>query len=200
MLGALREALEPMKQAMARPLASLGVPPLAVTLGGLLLAVAAAHEIRRGDCPWAPWLALLAGSADLLDGAVARLQGRATPFGNYAEALVDRLVEIALLLGLSPLYPDLVPYALAGCLFISYCNPRVALVVATDNRDWRGVGDHVDRMVLLMVIYLVHSWHLQALARAGLLVLLLVTVVGSGQRLMYARKLIQEAGKGPEHS
>lgn len=200
MLGGLRSAVQPIKNALARPLAWLGVPPLAVTLAGLALAVTAAVELDGSHPLWAPWIALLSASADLLDGAVARLQGRATAFGNYAEALVDRLVEIALLIGLAHLYPTQVPYALAGCLFVSYCKPRVALVVETDNRDWPGVGDHVDRMVVLMLIYLAHSWRLRWLAGTGLWILVGLTVVGSLQRVLYAGKLIHDGGKGPTGS
>lgn len=42
----------------------------------------------------------LSGVADTLDGTVARLQGKSTPFGTVMDIVTDRLVEFALIIGL----------------------------------------------------------------------------------------------------
>ena len=196
MLGQLRKAFEPLKMAVARPLASIGTPPLLITALGLLLSLISAYLVRHHQPLWAPYLALAGASTDLIDGAVARLQGKVTPLGDYAEAITDRLVEITLFLGLAPFYPQWVPYALAASLFISYCKPRVALVIKADNHDWPGMGDHVDRMVFLLVAYLTHSWGWTGCTAGCLALLTLVATVGAGQRLIYARKLINEGSDG----
>ena len=192
MLGRLRESFEPAKNLLASPLARVGVHPLVITMMGLLFCMVASGLIGHRYACWAPYLALAGATTDLLDGPVARLQGKASAFGNYAEAIVDRLVEISLLLGLAPLYSQWVPYALAASLFVSYCKPRVALVVETDNRDWPGVGDHVDRMVCLLLAYFAHSWGWSTVTTGCLGLLTLLATVGAGQRLFYAHSLIEE--------
>ena len=85
----------------ARFLHALKLTPNAVTLLGFGLAVAAACLIGFG---WllAGGIVFLAGSGlDLMDGALARLTGTASPFGALMDSLFDRLSEAALFLGLA---------------------------------------------------------------------------------------------------
>jgi CDP-diacylglycerol--glycerol-3-phosphate 3-phosphatidyltransferase len=76
---------------LARPLHR--VPPIAITVLGVLLAADAvllAHPV-----PGAAAVAvLLAAVCDALDGAVAVVADRATPFGARADALADRLADL----------------------------------------------------------------------------------------------------------
>lgn len=79
---------------LAGPLVRLRVPPLAVTVAGLLCAVAAAGT--AGRWPWpALALVLLAVVADGLDGAVALLAARASAFGAVADKVADRVSDVA---------------------------------------------------------------------------------------------------------
>lgn len=48
---------------------------------------------------------VISGYLDALDGTVARMTGRATPFGAVLDILCDRLVEIAVVLGLYSIDP-----------------------------------------------------------------------------------------------
>jgi phosphatidylglycerophosphate synthase len=86
----------------ARPLARLRVPPDAVTALGLVTAAAAAGVARAGG----GWLfaaaALVVASAlvDSLDGAVAVLTERATPFGYVLDSVVDRCADLLYILAL----------------------------------------------------------------------------------------------------
>ena len=79
----------------------LGLTPNAVTLLGFGFAVAAACLVGFG------WLVaggavFLAGSGlDLMDGALARLTGKVSPFGALLDSVFDRLGEAALFLGLA---------------------------------------------------------------------------------------------------
>ncbi len=85
----------------ARFLRFLRLTPNAVTLLGFGVAVAAACLVGFG------WLlaggaVFLAGSAlDLMDGALAKLTGTASPFGALLDSVFDRLSEAALFLGLA---------------------------------------------------------------------------------------------------
>jgi phosphatidylglycerophosphate synthase len=74
---------------LARPLRR--VPPLAITVGGVLLAIGAVLV--------APWVALAlvvaAVLCDAMDGAVALASGRASAFGSIADKVADRIADTA---------------------------------------------------------------------------------------------------------
>ncbi len=140
-----------------------------------------------------PLAAALIGAAasltDFVDGAVARYQQRQSAWGNYLEAIVDRLVELILLLTLAPDLGPVVAWAIAASMFISYCKPRVALVVPADNHDWPGCGDHADRMVILLVSMALCQTSF-SLGKIGIALLSAISLLGSAQRLHYAYRLI----------
>ncbi len=78
--------------ALARPLRA--VPPTAVTTLGVLLALDAVL-LARGH-PWAAAVAvLLAALCDGLDGAIAVVADRASRGGAVADAVADRLADVA---------------------------------------------------------------------------------------------------------
>ncbi|RBY77188.1 CDP-alcohol phosphatidyltransferase [Geodermatophilus sp. TF02-6] len=81
--------------ALARPLA--GLPPVAVTAAGLLVAAAAVVPARLGG-PWLVLAGVLVGVSavlDSLDGAVAIATGRASRRGFVLDSAVDRASEAA---------------------------------------------------------------------------------------------------------
>jgi phosphatidylglycerophosphate synthase len=83
---------------VARPLASVGVPPDLVTTGGLLLALAVPPVAGAGG-RWplaAAALTLSSGLLDGLDGAVAVLSRRESAWGGVLDSCCDRLAEAAL--------------------------------------------------------------------------------------------------------
>ena len=85
----------------ARFLHALKITPNGVTLAGFAITAAAAVLVGFG---WliAGGIVFLAGSAlDLMDGALARYTGKASPFGALLDSVFDRLGEAALFLGLA---------------------------------------------------------------------------------------------------
>ena len=85
----------------ARFLHALKLTPNTITLLGFGMTVGAAVLVGFG---WllAGGVLFLAGSAlDLMDGAVARLTGKVSPFGALLDSVFDRLGEAALFLGLA---------------------------------------------------------------------------------------------------
>lgn len=78
----------------ARVVARTGVPPTAITVTGVLIAGAAVAAARPAPAVAAP-LVLLAVLCDGLDGAVAVVADRATRSGRIADAIADRLCDLA---------------------------------------------------------------------------------------------------------
>lgn len=193
MLNQLRETVTPLKNALARPIAASGMSPNLFTLLAVPLAVGAGMLLYRGA--WGPALALAIPAAlvDFVDGPVARLQNRATPFGNLLEAVVDRIVDASLLVGLATRFPLAASAALACSMVVSYVKARTALVVICDNREWPGWGDRSDRVVLLLLSLLMMALGLPRAAEGLLWVMASAALVGLVQRLRYARALVEQS-------
>jgi phosphatidylglycerophosphate synthase len=122
--------------AVARPLAVARVSPDLVTLLAVLLAAAALGPAAAGG--W--WLLLaaamvvLSGLLDNVDGAVAVLTGRATPWGAVLDAVVDRIADLLFLAALLLAGAPVVACALGGALMflLEYLRARAAAAGLTD--------------------------------------------------------------------
>lgn len=101
---------------LALPLARLRVPPTAVTLLGV--AFAAGAVLLAGPRPWiAAVVVVLAGVCDGLDGAIAVVGDAASRVGARADAVADRIADVAFALVLgrcgAPLWAAVAAAALA---------------------------------------------------------------------------------------
>ncbi len=202
MLSKLRAQLHSFVNIVAYPFAGMRINPNIFSICAVPLAILSAYLIVRQDFYNAFILALLAVSVDLFDGAVARLQNRETLFGNYFETMVDKMVEIILFIGCAFLYPIASVCALGFSMLASYAKPRAALVIITDNRDWPAVGEHSERMLLLLAGLLLSFFGFSFAGYRALELCLwaiaLLALIGSWQRIFYAKKLIAEAERKGE--
>ncbi|GAC1434760.1 MAG: CDP-alcohol phosphatidyltransferase family protein [Ktedonobacteraceae bacterium] len=85
---------------LIRPIARLGITPNMLTGIGLLLSLLTAVVIAQGFLFTGGLLVLLAGVFDMFDGAMARVQHTATPFGAFFDSTLDRYSESIILFGL----------------------------------------------------------------------------------------------------
>ena len=76
-------------------LASLGVPPILVSIGGLALSIYGAVWVARGQLALGGVFMLLSGLCDVLDGDLARRRGLASRFGAFLDSTLDRVAEFA---------------------------------------------------------------------------------------------------------
>jgi len=167
-------------------LARTPVTPSTITWVGFILALGAAALVITGHLLAAGFVVLIAGFFDILDGALARRIGQATPFGAVLDSTLDRLSEAVLLLAILVLYwgaPSvvlLVFLALLGSLLVSYIRARAEAV---------GLGCQVglftraERVVVLALgLLLSHIANALIIALAIIAVFSFFTV---GQRLVY---------------
>ncbi len=164
---------------LARLLIALHVSPNAITLAGFGVAAVAAWLIADGRL-LIGGLVMLAGAAmDMLDGAVARLSGKASTFGAFFDSVMDRLGEAVVLFGLAvysvrgddPLGVYLAFAALAASMMVSYLRARAeGLSIPGDV----GLMGRPERVVVLGVALLVGypSWGLGVIAVFGALTVL----------------------------
>ena len=95
--------------------------PNALTAWGTAVSMAAAMALGSGHLVLGGLLVLAGGFFDLVDGVVARHTGSASPFGAFFDSTMDRLVDMALLLGVMVYLAgqgDLVGVVLAGTAMI----------------------------------------------------------------------------------
>jgi CDP-diacylglycerol--glycerol-3-phosphate 3-phosphatidyltransferase len=135
-------------------LVRVGITPNQLSIAGFLGNLTAACLASIGQFLPAGVIMLAASSLDLLDGALARATGRASPFGAVFDATLDRLSEAAVLGGLTFYYVQrgqteetvLCFVALTASITVSYVRAQ-AKANGLDLRD--GLFTRAERVLLL---------------------------------------------------
>lgn len=123
----------------ARVFNAIGLTPNVITLLGFLVCVAGAVLVALGWPLFGGIVFLAGGVLDLFDGALARLTGKASPFGALLDSVFDRLGEAALFVGLGVYYllGDLPP----GQLMLSILAVLLGLVFSQGVSYLRARGE-----------------------------------------------------------
>ena len=143
---------------LARLLLRLGIHPDLVTVVGTLgVVVGALWFYPRGELWWGTLFITAFVFADLVDGTMARISGRASPWGAYLDSTLDRLGDAAVFGGLvlwflGPGGRPVDGYLALACLvlgfLVSYAKARA------ESLGWRcegGVAERADRLVAVLV-------------------------------------------------
>ena len=156
MLGRYRDRVDRWSEPVARLLVRVRIRPNYLTVLGLALSALAALAFAASRVRTGGLLLMAAGAADLLDGAVARVSGQATPFGAFLDSVLDRYSDLIVLAGLALLFvrlgrlPDLLLTlaSLVGSIMVSYTRARAESIGADC-----GVGlmERGERMICLIV-------------------------------------------------
>jgi CDP-diacylglycerol--glycerol-3-phosphate 3-phosphatidyltransferase len=77
----------------------VGVTADQLTLAGLVMSVVSAVAVGAGRLGWAAVALASACALDILDGAVAKASGTASPRGSFYDSVVDRVSDAAVLGG-----------------------------------------------------------------------------------------------------
>jgi len=109
-----------------------GISPNALTLIGLIGNVVAGVLIGFGRIQLGGLVALVTGPLDAVDGCMARVLGRSSPFGAFLDSITDRYSELSILAGLLVYFLNagndpaciLVFAATIGSVLVSYVRAR----------------------------------------------------------------------------
>lgn len=122
---------------IASAVSSLHVPPNVITWTSLFLNLWAGVMFAAGRFFTAACFMAGAGFCDMLDGPVARKQGRVSIFGAFLESILDRYSDLIIFLGLLVyyalvnrfLYAVLAGAAMAGSVMVSYAEARAESLI-----------------------------------------------------------------------
>jgi CDP-diacylglycerol--glycerol-3-phosphate 3-phosphatidyltransferase len=178
-------------------LARTRITPNVLTATGVSLCLIAAILVpfeNRADTLLVYWLAafiFVVGSLlDILDGALARVGGKSTPFGAFIDSTTDRVGEGAMLAAIALVFSRhgqdwavvLAVAAVVGSFLVSYTRARAeALGLKGDV----GLGSRAERVVLITAGLVFAPWGGLPWAILVLAVTAWLTVV---QRVLHVRK------------
>ncbi|MDP6546616.1 MAG: CDP-alcohol phosphatidyltransferase family protein [Phycisphaerae bacterium] len=104
-----------LRDAIARGLVKMGVTPNMLTLAGAAITAGAGvcYALGAGRdyafLVWGAVLLIVASACDMLDGAVARIGGKASVFGEFLDSTLDRFSDFAIYAGIAIGYASLGP-------------------------------------------------------------------------------------------
>jgi CDP-diacylglycerol---glycerol-3-phosphate 3-phosphatidyltransferase len=182
--GRWRSSFEKGMRPLGAQIRRTGITANHLTITGLVMAVAAAVTIANGWLRAGLLLLVLTAVPDVLDGAVAKASGTASPRGAFFDSVVDRVSD-ALLLGgvawyLASTQPGriaVLPFAvMAASMLISYERAK-AEALGFDARG--GLMERAERLAFLAFGLLFES-----LLVPVLWVMLVLTLFTAGQRFV----------------
>jgi CDP-diacylglycerol--glycerol-3-phosphate 3-phosphatidyltransferase len=143
---------------LGRGLARLGVGPNTLTTIGLLLTIASALVIASGRPVLGAVVLFVGGSMDALDGTVARVSGRSTPFGGFYDSVSDRISDGVVLAGVAWWVADrprLLLLTLASLVLAEVTSYVRARAESIDLTCEVGLIERAERGILMLVGLLV---------------------------------------------
>lgn len=172
-----------------------GITPNQLTLAGFLLNLMTGWLYASGHLLGGTAVLVIAGLADMLDGALARASGQATKFGAFLDSTLDRYSDFFLFGGLALYFVRQGQYdlflvtlgAMAGAFVTSYAKARAENLIEKCNA---GFFERAERVILLGIGTLITPalpWVLW--------ILLIGTNATAVQRILYTRKAL--LGKKP---
>jgi len=196
MLGQIRKDIKPLLGKIAKIISIIPLTANQFTFLAIPLSGVAAYFLATENYLYGLIFIIFSILIDLLDGSFAEAKKQKSFFGNYLDALVDKMVEAIIYFGLAFNYPLLAFLCFSTTMLNSYAKPRVALVIETDNHDWPAIGDRADRLLLLIIGLLIANFiTIQNIdiVQITLGIITIITFFGFIQRILYAKKLIKKA-------
>ncbi|MEM3640639.1 MAG: archaetidylinositol phosphate synthase [Candidatus Bathyarchaeia archaeon] len=197
MLTKLKAKVQSAIAVQAKAANKIGLTPNAVSAAGIVLALLSAlvYACGRESLPWAVVLLLLSGYCDMLDGALARLHRKATPFGGFLDSLLDRYADSAVYVGIILGGLCTIPWGLAalvGSLLVSYARARGE--AANLKMEAVGIAERAERIIIIAAASLVEIFLTNAMETA-IIMLAILTNLTVLQRSIHAYKVLKKREK-----
>jgi phosphatidylglycerophosphate synthase len=172
--------------------------PSVMTVTGALICLGAAGAFALDEFVVGGLLLGVGGLFDLLDGIVARLNGCESKVGAFLDSTLDRLVDMAILVGLmvhyavagEPIWVALAGFVLITSVMTSYAKARAETLGPTIGK---GIFERGERIVLLILGGLT-GWMLPILG-----VLAVGGLITAAQRFVQACRELARTDAEAEH-
>ena len=156
MLGRYKAEVARVAEPVARAMLGLRLRPNQLSCLGLVCSIAAAGAFAADQRRAGALCMALAGTLDILDGALARVSGWVSPFSAFLDSVLDRYSDLLVLAGLVFLFARLgrleavvaALLAVIGTVMVSYTRAR-AESVGVECRV--GLMERGERMLVLIV-------------------------------------------------
>lgn len=194
---AARKASAVVLEPIAKGLLALRISPDAITVIGTLGSCTAALVFfPRGDLTVGVLVILAFIFSDLLDGTMARLSGRAGPWGNFLDATLDRVADGcifgALVLWAAFTQSGWTTAAALACLVggqvISYAKARAEAVGATANV---GLAERAERLIVVLTAAFLAGLGVPYVLPGALWALAVLSVITILQRFIVVRRQLR---------
>lgn len=149
-----RRGVDKVVAPIGRVLSKVGISPSAVTVAGLAVTIVGAVMIGAGNLFWGVLVCVAGSLLDIIDGPLARVQGKATLRGALLDTLSDRFGEAAIWIGLVYFVGD--EPRLATLAVIGLCAAMLVPYVRSKAEGWgaTGRGGLMGRAERLIVMFL----------------------------------------------
>jgi CDP-diacylglycerol--glycerol-3-phosphate 3-phosphatidyltransferase len=196
-MEAVRDYLRRWLDLAFAPLASFllwcRITPNQVSLMGILLNLVSAALLVDGQLVLAGLVYLLAGSLDLLDGALARLAKMSSRFGAFLDSTADRISEGVVFAAIAyyfarhgqPVDAALTVLALLGSLLVSYTRARA---------EGLGLECKVGIVTRAERVVLVAFGLMFGLLPAAIYILVVLTAFSATQRILHTLRQLHPQG------
>jgi phosphatidylglycerophosphate synthase len=190
--------LDPWLQATLPFLFRRPINPNLLTVLGALVSLGAGAAFAVGAFFWAGCLVVFGGLFDLADGVVARYHGRATAFGAFLDSTLDRLVDMAILLGIVLHFAAqgdaatvlLASVALATSVLTSYAKARAERFIPSFHG---GVFERGERLLVLAL------GGMTGFLKLALWIVAVLGAVTVAQRFAFAYREMGRLESDPRH-
>jgi phosphatidylglycerophosphate synthase len=132
------------------------INPNLLSVVGVVVSVGGAVALAAGAFLAGGLLVALGGLFDLVDGVMARHQGRTSTFGAFLDSTLDRLVDMAILLGILMHFASvgslsaalLAGFALVASVLVSYTKARAERFVPSFGGGFLERGERIGILAL----------------------------------------------------
>ncbi len=156
MLSKIKPRLEPLRLIIAKPF--VGIHPNILSLFGVLFSILFFFALLRHAYIIA-CLALIGTAFDMVDGTVARLRGKESPFGEVLDSVLDRVSDSIIIIAFG--FSGLVNWGIVALLLIfslltSYARHRgeEAIILHTKEfKNYKLEGGTIERPERIIIIF-----------------------------------------------
>ncbi len=186
MLGKLRELIDDLVKPLGNLIASSGISPNVLSVLGFIANIVAMIAFFQRKLLLASGLVLIGGFLDLIDGVVARLEGRESIFGGILDSTLDRFSDFFLLVGMGAAIPEeelrwcLVALAIHASFMPSYIRARAKGEGLSEITV--GIAERPERLIIISISAAF------GLLKAGLILLIVFGYVTTVMRLFTSYK------------